>query len=47
MKTYKLIHSNGEAIAQTDASSLGDAIQIFAARKKLTTDQLLAIYDVE
>lgn len=47
MIKYALKHKNGEVINTTSANNLNEAIDNFAKLKKITTQQLLKIFEVE
>jgi len=47
MIKYALKHKNGEVINTTSANNLNEATDNFAKLKKITTQQLLKIFEVE
>jgi hypothetical protein len=47
MKKYVLKHKNGEVINTTSANDLNEATENFANLKKITSNQLLEIFDVD
>ncbi len=46
MKKYALKHRNGEIINTTSASNLKEAAENFAKLKRISSNQLLEIFEV-
>lgn len=46
MKKYALKHRNGEVVNTISASNLEEAAEIFAKLKRITSNQLLEIFEV-